>query len=218
MILLLGFEPFDGHDINPSARIVDALTQHHPLPGTCGAILPVDEHGVRSQLPALLEATQPHAILALGLGGGPAIRIERIAVNLADFRIPDAKGHQPTDAPIEPHGPDAYFSTLPCRELFTQLNQSHIPTTLSDTAGTYLCNFLLYQLLHYASSHPSRPTAGFVHLPMLPEMAAKAALATPPKPIPPSMHFSTMLRAVQLIVRQLQQPTSALPTTQRDHK
>ena len=121
-----------------------------------------------------LEEAHPAAVLCLGEATRrPAISIERVAVNLLDFRIPDNAGAQITDQPIREDGPAAYFSTLPVRALLNALHGSKLPAELSLTAGSYLCNQIFYTLMHALAAQGSKVTAGFIHLPALPEQAAK---------------------------------------------
>lgn len=201
-ILLLGFEPFGSHTVNPAQRIVEAYaTQTFEWPVEC-RIAPVATRPLSEHLDHWLETLQPSAVLALGLAPTSTIRIERVAVNLADFRIPDAEGQQPIDQKIESLGPDAYFSTLPTRGLQRELNLQGIPSTLSETAGTYVCNWLLYQLLHRAQTTKSSFIAGFIHIPHLPEMIASSLrTSSAVASLPPSMCFPTQMRAIQIALR-----------------
>jgi pyroglutamyl-peptidase len=202
-ILLLGFEPFGGRDLNPSQRLVEALARRPELEGIVRArILPVSAERLPPLLERALAETCPGAVLAFGLGSGPAIAVERVALNLCDFRIPDAGGKVLVDEPVVPGGPAAYFSTLPTREIAEALSRSGIPARLSLSAGSYLCNYLLYLLLHRLEG---KGRTGFLHLPLLPEMVAGDIAAG--DPAEPSMSFDLMLRAAQLAVEILRHPT-----------
>lgn len=195
-ILMTGFEPFDNSPLNPSQMLVKELTQTKNQDiQLLGAILPVDqEQGPKALLEAV-DSYQPNVVLCFGLAMGRAkISLERVALNLMDYRIPDNAGNQVTDQPIVLGGPAAYFSTLPIRTIYEALIKFGIPAELSLSAGAYLCNQVFYALLHNISIHQKPIQAGFVHLPALPEQAAQNDKAVP------SMALSIMLEAAQVII------------------
>ncbi|NMD31815.1 MAG: pyroglutamyl-peptidase I [Chloroflexi bacterium] len=172
-ILVTGFEPFDGSPVNPSMLAAEALAQTPP-PGLAvtTAILPVDRLGGPARLLEALQTVNPRAVVCLGEAGGrAAISIERVAVNLMDYRIPDNRGETVTDQPIDPAGPAAYFSTLPVRAMQEAILAAGIPAELSLTAGAYLCNQVMYTLLHHLAQTRQTIPAGFIHLPSLPQQA-----------------------------------------------
>ncbi|WP_217183565.1 pyroglutamyl-peptidase I [Streptomyces sp. AC495_CC817] len=163
-ILLTGFDPFDGALRNPSADAVASVAADydgaHEL---MAATLPVSFAGAGALLRELIAEHAPHAVVATGLAGGRAqVAVERIGVNLMDARIPDNDGVQPVDEPSDADGPAALFSTLPVKRLVRLLDDAGIPAQLSLSAGSYVCNHVLYTAL---SAVPSGVRAGFVHLP-----------------------------------------------------
>jgi pyroglutamyl-peptidase len=191
-IVLLGFEPFGGYARNPSAELVMALAKRPEFADKVVAyVLPVSAKRVTPKLQEIIARHQPNDIVAFGLSSGEVIRIERVGVNLCDFRIPDADGAQPIDVPVIQGGPQAYFSTLPTRQLYEEIAAQNLPVELSLSAGAYLCNFLLYSLLHLAESGPHKFRTCFIHLPLLPEMTQTE----------PSMPFAQMTQAGQTILR-----------------
>jgi pyroglutamyl-peptidase len=200
-ILLTGFEPFDNSPINPSEQIVHTLASVS-ISGVQidTAVLPVDlRHGPAALLNAV-EVSEPEAVICLGQASRRAvISIERVAVNLLDFRIPDNSGNQVEDQPIEPSGPTAYFTTLPVRKIYDTLKEKGIPAELSLSAGTYLCNQVIFSLLHYVKEQDLKVPAGFIHLPALPEQAASM------KGSIPSMSLETMIRGIRLIIQVIAQ-------------
>ena len=131
-----------------------------------------------------LAAERPDAVLCVGQAGGrAAITPERVAINLMDARIPDNAGFQPVDQPVVPGGPDAYFATLPVRRMAETIEKAGIPAQISNTAGTYVCNCLLYTLLHTAAvEYPGMP-GGFIHVPYvrIPVFLQRAAVCPPEK-------------------------------------
>lgn len=192
-ILVLGFEPFGGHDINPSQRVVQALADDPARKDIVARVFPVSAREVPALLARTLAEVNPRAVLALGLGRGPAIHLERVGINLCDFDIPDRDGLVLKDEPVVPEGPAAYFSTLPVRQMAEKLTEAKIPNAISYSAGTYLCNLLLYSLLHQLSQSYPDCRGGFVHLPLLPEM-------TRPESFAPSLPLKEMMRAVRVML------------------
>ncbi|MBI3733231.1 MAG: pyroglutamyl-peptidase I [Chloroflexi bacterium] len=199
-LLLTGFEPFGGSTINPSEQVVRALAREG-LDGIAlhTAILPVD----RARGPAtVIEAArrfQPDAILCLGEASRRlAISIERVAINLMDYRIADNSGQQVVDEPIAPDGPAAYFVTLPTRAMLEAARAAGAPAELSLSAGAFLCNQVTYAILHHLAQNQLAIPAGFIHLPALPEQAVKHY------PLIPSMAVETMVRGVTAAIRAIE--------------
>lgn len=204
-IVLTGFEPFGGESCNPAEKVVEALADCH-LPGIelITAVLPVDSIQAPRQLWTLLQQTDPEAVLCLGQAGrDPFIAIERVALNLMDFRIADNGGHQREDELIRLHGPTAYFATLPARDIVAALQTNGVPAKLSLSAGAFLCNQIMYELLDYVAERGDQIPAGFIHLPLLPEQAAQRTI------IPPSMQLETMVQGICIILQTIATQVSA---------
>jgi len=193
-ILLTGFEPFDGDTVNPAgevAKVLDGKTLGDRV--VRSVILPVQHEAARARVAPLLVAPGLVAVVHLGLAGGRArISLERVAVNVMDYSRPDAHGQVLTDVPCVAGGPAAYFSTLPLREMLAALTAEGIPASLSNTAGTYLCNDILYTTLHELARRGLPIAAGFIHLPFLPSMVTARNVDDP------SMDLSMMIRAVEV--------------------
>jgi pyroglutamyl-peptidase len=199
-VLLTGFEPFGGSHVNPSEQVVRTLAREG-VPGVAlhSVILPVDRQGGPATLLNTVRALHPEAILCLGEAARrAAISIERVALNLLDYRMADNAGHQAMDEPIVPDGPAAYFVTLPVRVMLEAVRMAGIPAELSLSAGAFLCNQVTYELLHYLTTHQLDIPAGFVHLPALPEQVTNAY---PPLP---SMALETMARGICAVIGALQ--------------
>ncbi|MFJ6531698.1 pyroglutamyl-peptidase I [Microbacterium sp. NPDC091662] len=164
VVLLTGFEPFDGADRNPSADAVTAVAADYDGPHELVvATLPVAFEASAHRLRTLIAEHSPDVVIATGLAGGSTrVAIERIGVNLIDARIADNDGDQPVDAPSEAGGPAARFSTLPVKRLLQVLTADGLPAQLSLSAGTYVCNHVMYTAVG-AVRKDAR--AGFVHLP-----------------------------------------------------
>lgn len=191
--LLLGFEPFNGDDVNPSQRIVEALdgetiADHVVIART----LPTEFVGAADALRKSIEHHAPSLVLAIGQAGGrPGISIERIAINVIDARIPDNAGDQPVDVPVIDGAPNAYFSTLPIKTMLRALHEAQIPAAISNTAGTFVCNQVFYALAHLIATRYPQLRGGFVHVPYLPEQAQRVGDA-------PALDQTTMVNAIRL--------------------
>jgi pyroglutamyl-peptidase len=195
-VLLTGFEPFGSSKVNPSEQVVQALSAE-PLPGVdlYTAVLPVERQRGPAVLMQAVEVYRPEAVLCLGEAGRrAAVSVERVAINLLDFGIADNAGSQAVDEPIAPDGPAAYFVTLPVRAMVAAVLAAGVPAELSLSAGTFLCNQVAYELLHYLAGRQLAIPAGFVHLPLLPEQAVAAGITAP------TMSLETMCRGVKAAI------------------
>lgn len=192
-LLLTGFEPFGESKLNPSEQVVRALERER-IAGVelYTAILPVDRVRGPAALLRAVRAARPDAVVCLGEAARRvAISIERVAINLLDFRIADNAGNKATDEPIVPGAPAAYFCTLPVRAMYDAVRAAGVPAELSLSAGTYLCNQVTYVLLHDLAQQQLEIPAGFVHLPALPaQVATRDTLL-------PTMSLETMVLGVR---------------------
>lgn len=190
---MTGFEPFGAHSVNPTEGLAKAVDGRRVGDFSVqGVVLPVHHADTAARLAALLTESDPEVVLHLGLAAGRArIALERVAVNVMDYDVPDNAGYRASGEPCVLGGPTAYFSTLPLRAMLKALLDEGIPAYLSNTAGTYLCNQTLYWTLHTVRDMPRPPRVGFVHFPLLPAMVAATGLEQP------SMDFPIMLRAVE---------------------
>ncbi len=173
-VLLTGFEPFGNSPINPSQNLINVVSDRD-FKGVelFKLILPVDKDRAPNLLINIIKEVTPDTVLCFGLALGRAkISLERIAVNLMDFRIADNAGVKVSDRHIVEGGPAAYFSNLPVRSLLEALQAGGIPAQLSLSAGAYLCNQIFYSMMHYISTNELDIKAGFIHLPALPEQTA----------------------------------------------
>lgn len=170
-VLITGFEPFGKHRINPSQNLINAIpTDSVDNIQLFKHILPVDTDQTPKRLLHTMDEHSPDAVLSFGLAPGrQKITIERLAVNLMDFRIPDNNGKTISEQPIIKDGPAAYFSTLPVRGILDALQSAGIPADLSMSAGTYLCNQVFYTMMHHITTRKLPTLAGFIHLPAQPE-------------------------------------------------
>ncbi len=195
-ILLTGFEAFGGSSRNPSREAVLRLAGLGlPEARLEARILPVDYEAAPEQLIQMLDQLGPRALLCLGeKTHGDTLCIERLGVNLLDFRIADNSGAQPSDEPIDPGGPAAYFSTLPVQAMLRAAQDVGVPARLSLSAGAFLCNQVLYTALHHIARVGLPTAAGFVHLPSLPEQVAAGERSGP------SLALDTALRGLEAML------------------
>ncbi|WP_353809406.1 pyroglutamyl-peptidase I [Agromyces sp. SYSU T00194] len=179
-VLLTGFEPFGGDAVNPSGDAVRAVAASWDAPERLvTAVLPVSFAAAAAELERLVDAHSPDVVIAAGLAGGrDGITPERIAVNLADARIPDNDGDRPLDAPVVAGGPDARFTGLPVKAIVAELSARGIRSSLSTTAGTYVCNAVFYAGTELAARRPGM-RAGFIHVPYASESAPDGAPSLP---------------------------------------
>jgi pyroglutamyl-peptidase len=178
-VLVTGFEPYGGGRINPSALVVRTLDGAEVGSArVVGRTLPVAFRGLRQHAEALVRELDPAVIVSLGLWPGePTIRLERLAVNVADCEIPDNEGAFLEDAPLAP-GTAAIPSRLPLRAIERALLEAGIPARVSNTAGTFLCNATMYTFLEATAGAQPPVACGFVHLPYLPEQVAELLRTT----------------------------------------
>ncbi|WP_125719493.1 pyroglutamyl-peptidase I [Pseudoalteromonas rubra] len=194
-VLLTGFEPFGGESINPSWQAVHQLDGCHIAGHTIRTKeLRCEFDHALTQLNRAIDKYAPALVLCVGQAGGRAdISIERVAININDARIPDNAGAQPIDTPVLAGGPAAYFAALPVKHMLNDLRQAQIPASISNTAGTYVCNHVMYGLLHYISEHQLNCRGGFIHIPYLPEQAMHHSGA-------PSMSAPQVIDALKVMI------------------
>lgn len=177
VVLVLGFEPFADEPINPSAEIARQLDgQKIGDYRVIAAVLPVSFADAPICLAQWLDRYRPEIVIALGQAGGrKEISFERVAINLIDARIADNAGLQPIDVEVLSGGPGAYFSTLPLKAMHARLQALGVPSALSLSAGSYVCNQVFYWLAHLLASEHPQARGGFIHVPWLPEQAERHA-------------------------------------------
>ncbi|RIH82796.1 Pyrrolidone-carboxylate peptidase [Meiothermus luteus] len=192
--LVTGFEPFAEHPHNPSQAVLALLPERVGGLELVRATLPVDTERVRPILKGLYREHQPAVALHLGLAAGrPLVCLERLAVNLLEFDLPDNGGHLLQGTPVLPEGPLALLTRLPLRAIQARWKEAGIPSTVSNSAGLYLCNQVMYLALAWL---PPGVPAGFIHLP--PDETL--ALARPQAYVP----LKTQAQAVVLALEEVQ--------------
>jgi pyroglutamyl-peptidase len=195
-VLLTGFEPFGGSYVNPSNEACRRL-EGEVFNGYRVVVetIPLRYDEMKPKLVEAIEKHGPSAIICTGQSGASTINLERVAINVADARIPYNCGAQPTDKPIVDGGPAAYFTKLPLRRLLEALKAASIPATISNSAGTFGCNHIFYELMHRIDETGRDIPAGFIHVPPLPEQVVDKGTA--------SMSVETTAQALRVVVEEL---------------
>jgi pyroglutamyl-peptidase len=194
-ILVTGFEAFGESDLNPSAevaRILDgtSIAGH----SVHGVQLPVTASESPEVLEGAIDRYDPRIVLSIGLANGRSmLTLERVAINVLDFPIPDNEGSQPVDEAVVESGPTAYFASLPIKAILAAWWEAGIPGYISNSAGTYVCNLTFYRSMHLSKEHGYR--AGVIHVPYLPQQAASIENGAP------SMSLDLMVRAAKMALK-----------------
>ena len=194
-VLVTGFDPFGGESINPAWEAVKVIKDE-----IAGAEI------VKMQIPTVVGKSiakihdkmveiNPDIVIAVGQAGGRfGVTPERVAINVTDARIPDNEGNQPIDEPIFADGDAAYFSNLPVKAMVQEIKNAGYPTSLSNTAGTYICTHVMYGILYYIQKEFPNVRGGFIHVPF-------AASQVVNKPNTPSMAIADITAAIEAAIK-----------------
>ena len=193
-ILVTGFDPFGGETVNPALEAVKLLPKEIHGAEVYWAEIPTVFYQSAEVLEAEIVRYHPDAVLCIGQAGGRAsLTPERVAINQDDARIPDNQGNQPIDEPIRMDGEVAYFSTLPIKAMVQAIKEEGLPATVSNTAGTFVCNHLMYQALYLADKKFPNMRAGFMHIPYMTEQVVN-------KPNTASMNLTDIVRGIEAAI------------------
>ena len=198
-ILVTGFDPFGGEPINPAIESVKRLPDNIAGAEIIKLEIPTVRKKSLEKIEEAINKHNPDVILSIGQAGGRFdISIERVGINLDAFRIPDNEGNQTIDEPIFPDGENAYFVKLPVKAMVQNVQKNNIPASVSYTAGTFVCNHVLYGVLYLIEKKYNGKKSGFIHIPFLPEQVVD-------KRNTPSMELSTIVKgltaAIEAIVK-----------------
>lgn len=189
-IIVTGFDPFGGETINPSIECVKALPEIEGVE-LIRLELPTVFKESAKRLNEVINDVKPDAVLSVGQAGGrPRITMERIAINVDDARIPDNISQQPIDEEIQVEGEAAYFSTLPIKRIVKAIREAGVSAEVSNTAGTFVCNHIMYQALFAATKAEKPFKAGFMHIPFIPEQTTDK----------PSLPLEESTKALQIAI------------------
>ena len=193
-ILVTGFDPFGGEKVNPALEAVKSLPSEIHGAEIHWVEIPTVFYKAAEVLETAIVRFQPDAVLCIGQAGGRAsLTPERVAINQDDARIPDNQGNQPIDTPIRLDGEAAYFSTLPIKAMVQAINEVGLPATVSNTAGTFVCNHLMYQALYLADKKFPNMRAGLMHIPYMTEQVVN-------KPNTASMCLRDIVRGIEAAI------------------
>lgn len=193
-ILVTGFDPFGGETVNPALEAVKSLPSEIHGAEVHWVAIPTVFYKAAEVLETAIVRYQPDAVLCIGQAGGRAsLTPERVAINQDDARIPDNQGNQPIDTPICQDGQAAYFSTLPIKAMVQAIKEEGLPATVSNTAGTFVCNHLMYQALYLADKKFPNMRAGFMHIPYMTEQVIN-------KPNTASMNLTDIVRGIEAAI------------------
>ena len=194
-VLITGFDKFGGESINPSNLCVNSLPDVIDNIEIKKITLPTVFKDSSRVLEENIDLFSPNIIICVGQAGGRSkITPERIAINIDDARIPDNIGNSPIDETIRKDGENAYFSTLPIKAIVDELNKNNIPSAISNTAGTFVCNHIMYEALYLTSKKYTNIKAGFIHIPFIEEQVLD-------KPNIPYMKKEDIIVALELIIK-----------------
>lgn len=194
-ILVTGFDPFDKDIINPAYEAVKRLPDKIRDAEIIKLEIPTSFERSRIAIEEAIEKYSPDIILSVGQAGGRnEITIEKVAINLLEARIKDNDGYQPLDKPIKEDGETAYFTNLPIKGMVSHIKENNIPATISYTAGTFVCNSVMYNTLYLIDKKFPHIKGGFIHVPFLPEQAVLK------NPIPSSMSLDMIYKAIELAI------------------
>ena len=194
-ILITGFDKFGGESINPSSLCVNSLPDNIDNIEIKKITLPTVFKDSSKVLEENIKSFSPNIVICVGQAGGRSkITPERVAINIDDARIPDNIGNSPIDEIIRKDGENAYFSTLPIKAIVDELNKNNIPSAISNTAGTFVCNHIMYEALYITSKKYPNIKAGFIHIPYIEEQIKN-------KPNTPYIKKEYIITALELIIK-----------------
>ncbi|MDU5808947.1 MAG: pyroglutamyl-peptidase I [Finegoldia magna] len=190
-ILVSGFDPFGGEKINPAIESVKLLPDSIKGNEIIKIEIPTVIGKSVDKLKEKIKEVKPDVVISVGQAGGREdITVERVAINIDDCRIKDNEGNQPIDEKIAEDGPDAYLLTLPIKAMVENIKSANIPASVSNTAGTFICNHVAYGMAHLRATEYHNMRTGFIHIPFLPEQVLN-------KPHTASMNLDTIAKALE---------------------
>lgn len=193
-ILVTGFDPFGGEPTNPAIESVKRIDENIEGAEIIKLEIPTVFHKAADVVEAKIKEVKPDVILSVGQAGGRyGITVERVAINEDDARIEDNEGNQPIDVKIREDGAPAYFATLPIKAMVEEIKKENIPASVSNTAGTFVCNHIMYQDLYLAEKYGDIK-AGFIHVPFLTEQVVD-------KPNTASMSLDDIVKGLNAAIR-----------------
>lgn len=192
-LLLTAFDPFGGSAINPAQEAVKLVADRIGDVEVIKLEVPTIFRKSIAAVTAAIDTVRPDAVLCIGQAGGRyGLTPERVAINMDDASIPDNEGNQPMDAPIAEDGAPAYFSTLPIKAMVAAIREAGLPASVSNTAGTFVCNHLMYGVLHTLATQYPGIRGGFMHVPFIPSQTLQHPA--------PSMNQQDIARGIEAAI------------------
>lgn len=194
-LLLTAFDPFGGDKVNPALEAVKLVADRIGGIDVVKQEVPTVFHKSINTVVAAMEREKPDVVLCIGQAGGRfEVTPERVAINVDDGRIRDNEGNQPVDVPVYADGASAYFTTLPIKAMVQAIRDKGLPASVSNTAGTYVCNHLMYGVLYHIEKSFPGMRGGFIHVPFIPEQVVS-------RPVPaPYMALVDITRAIEAAI------------------
>ena len=203
-VLITGFDPFGGETVNPAYEAVKLLPETIKGAEVIKIEIPTVYTKAGQAVEKAIEKHNPDVVINIGQAGGrSSITIEKVAINLAEARIKDNEGNQPMDQPLHEDGENAYFTNLPCKAVVNKLRENGIPSHISYTAGTFVCNDVMYHVLYLINKKYPNMRGGFIHVPYVMEQVVE-------KPV------GTCAMAVETIAKGLELAIEAIVETKED--
>lgn len=194
-VLITGFDPFGGESINPALEAVKMIPENIEGAEVIKLEIPTVFRKSLEKIEEKINEINPDVVISIGQAGGRfGITPERVAINMDDARIKDNEGNQPIDIPIYEDGESAYFSNLPIKAMVKEMLDNGIPASVSNTAGTFVCNHVMYGVLHLVNKKYKNIRAGFIHVPYIPAQVVS-------KPNTPSMSINDIAKGLELSIK-----------------
>lgn len=206
-ILVTGFDPFGGEKINPALEAVKLLPDNIVGAEVIKLEIPTVFRKSLEKIEEAVEIHKPDVVLSIGQAGGRfGITPERVAINIDDARIGDNEGNNPIDSSIYEDGQPAYFSNLPVKAMVQAIKESGLPASLSNSAGTYVCNHVMYGVLYLVEKKYKNIRAGFIHVPYIPNQVVD-------KPGNPAMNLNDIARGLEVAIEAIVENKSDIRIT-----
>lgn len=211
-IMITGFDPFGGEPVNPAYEAVKLLPDEIGGAQIIKLEVPTVFGKAGEVLEANIKAEQPDAVICVGQAGGRSgMTVEKVAINFQDARIPDNDNQQPVDKPIKEDGETAYFATIPVKAMVAKMRENGIPAFISYTAGTYVCNDLMYTLLYLIDKKYPQMRGGFIHVPYAMEQTIDKPIGTASMALP--VIAKALEYAVLAVIENQEDISQAMGTT-----
>ena len=194
-VLITGFDPFGGESINPALEAVKMIPENIEGAQVIKLEIPTVFRKSLEKIEEKIEEINPDVVISIGQAGGRfGVTPERVAINIDDARIEDNEGNQPIDISIYEDGESAYFSNLPIKAMVKEMVDNGIPASVSNTAGTFVCNHVMYGVLYLVKKKYKNIRAGFIHVPYIPAQVVN-------KPNTPSMSINDIAKGLELSIK-----------------